>query len=122
MVLVRFVSIKSPLRWCSWGGGEKTKGNDPSFGDANGALKVVKMGEWSVPSGPGVLPIENLYCLGPPIISKVAAFAYITSIRDLESSVSVRIREAWASAWCWLMMSRFLMLSFWFCVRGLFHV
>ena len=24
--------------------GEKTKGNDPSFGDANGALNVVKIG------------------------------------------------------------------------------
>ena len=42
------------------------------------ALKVVEIGEWSVPSGPAVLPIEDLYCLGPPIISKVAAFAYIT--------------------------------------------
>ena len=69
------------------GGGERTKGNDPSFGDANGALKVVKIGEWSVPSGPAALPIENLYCLGPPIISKVAAFAYITSMRDLEPIV-----------------------------------
>ena len=32
------------------GGGEKTRGNDPPFGDANGALNVVEIGEWSVPS------------------------------------------------------------------------
>ena len=59
------------------GGVEKTTGNDQSFGDASGALKFVKIGEWSVPRGPAVLPIDNLYCLGPPIISNVSAFACI---------------------------------------------
>ena len=62
-------------------------GSGPSFGDASGALKFVKIGEWSVPRGPAVLPIENLYCLGPPIILSIAAFAYITSMRDLEPLV-----------------------------------
>ena len=72
----------SPHRDGAAGGGEKTVGSNPSLGWAIGDENRVNMGEWSVPRGPGVLPIADITFLIPPALPRAASLAYTAPIRD----------------------------------------
>jgi len=72
----------SPHRDGVAGGGEKILGSNPSLGVAIGDEKRVNMGEWSVPSGPGVLPIADIILPTPPAVPRAVLLAYTASIRD----------------------------------------
>ena len=50
---------------------------------ATGERKRANTGEWSIPSGPGVLPMEEKKSLTPPAISRAFVLAYMVPIRDL---------------------------------------
>ena len=71
----------SPHRDGVAGVGEKIVGSDPSLGGAIGDEKRVNMGEWSVPKGPGVLPIADMALSIPPAVSRVILLAYTAPIR-----------------------------------------
>ena len=72
----------APHRDGAAGGGEKTVGSNPSLGWAIGDENRVNMGEWSVPRGPGVLPIAGIMFLIPPALSRATSLAYTAPIWD----------------------------------------
>ena len=72
----------SPHRDGVAGGGGKIVGSNPPLGVAIGDEKRANIGEWSVPSGPGVLPIADITLPIPPAVSRAVLLAYTAPIRD----------------------------------------